>query len=248
MLPRFYYPALPTTSGDIDLPAEITHHAVNVLRLGRDALIILFDGQGREAAARIVNADRHHLQVTITQITSINRETPVRVTLVQALPSGDKMDWVVEKCTELGIGTIQPVQAARSVVKLSGERAEKKRMRWQDIAISACAQCGRNVVPEIRPILPFNAWLSRSDSQQRGLRLLMDLAPDIARLSRFDFSAHTEKNISVLVGPEGAFTDEEIQHAQAAGFHAINLGARILRTETAGLAFMAALNVLRGDF
>lgn len=250
MLPRFHYPDLPALPGEISLPSEISHHAVTVLRLAKNAPITLFDGQGNEADAQIIEPNKHGMRVAITHIAAISRETPIQATLVQALPSGDKMDWIVEKCTELGATAIQPVQAARSIVRLSAERAEKKQARWQEIAISACAQCGRNVVPQIHPVMSFNAWVAQQNQQTRhgDLRLLMDLAPEIARLSRFDFNPHRGKAINVLIGPEGAFTEEEIKHAQAADYQPINLGARILRTETAGIAFMAALNALRGDF
>ncbi len=250
MLPRFHFPDLPATAGELQLPAAISHHAINVLRLGKGDALVLFDGRGHEAAARIAEPNKQAMRVMLEHSTTLNRETPVHVTLVQALPSGDKMDWIVEKCTELGISAIQPVQSARSVVKLSEERAAKKQARWQDIAISACGQCGRNVVPEILPVLSFNAWVSRcaGSAPANDLRLLMDLGADIPRLSRFDFAPHAEKPLTVMVGPEGAFTDEEIQQAKSTDFQAINLGQRILRTETAGIAFMAALNTLRGDF
>ncbi|TAK90164.1 MAG: 16S rRNA (uracil(1498)-N(3))-methyltransferase [Burkholderiaceae bacterium] len=246
MSPRFYYPALPDAGGPVDLPAALSHHAVTVLRMQPGEALVLFDGHGREAAASVIEARKQALRVACEPPVAIDRENALQITLVQALPSGDKMDWIVEKCTELGIAAIQPIQATRSVVKLQGERAEKKQQRWQDIAIAACAQCGRNVAPTILPVQSCASWLSTPPKP--GLHLLLDLAPDIPRLSQLDFTAVKSAAITVMVGPEGAFTDEEISQALAAGFQAVNLGRRILRTETAGVAFLAAVNTLLGDF
>lgn len=249
MYPRFYYPNLPTNKGVLNLSAPIRHHALNVLRLKKNDWIALFDGQGQEVTAQILNLTKQEIQVEISQPATVNRETPIHVTLVQALPSGEKMDWIIEKGTELGIASIQPIQATRSIVKLNTERSAKKQTRWQEIAIAACAQCGRNTVPTVLPVASFDRWITEQtqSAPAENLRLLMDLAPEIPRLSQFDFGNKLNK-ITVMVGPEGAFTAAEISAAKNIGFAPINLGARILRTETAGLAFMAAINVLQGDF
>ncbi|MES2771746.1 MAG: 16S rRNA (uracil(1498)-N(3))-methyltransferase [Pseudomonadota bacterium] len=243
-MPRFHFP-VPLTPGKHELTSALAHHAQHVLRLRVGDALILFDGAGQEADAQVVAYSDRSMQVEISHVSVLSRETPLKVSLLQALPSGDKMDWIVEKCTELGVHAIQPIQAARSVVRLDSARAAKKQVRWQQIASAACAQCGRNLIPELSPVLSLNeALLSRPHNE---LRLLLDLAPKATRLSQLDWPQNLTE-LSILVGPEGAFTDSEISAACAAGFIPINLGARILRTETAGLACLAALNVLHGDF
>ena len=169
-------------------------------------------------------------------------EPPLQITLVQSLPSGDKMDWVVQKAVELGITAIQPVMAKRSVVRLEGDRARKRVLHWQEVAISACEQCGRNTVPAILPLMDLNQYLVREHKDDERRFLLDPIGGQ--RLRKMD---RPSGPMSLLIGPEGGFEEGEIDLARSLGFHSLQLGPRVLRTETAGLAALAAMMALWGD-
>ncbi|MBX3666722.1 MAG: 16S rRNA (uracil(1498)-N(3))-methyltransferase, partial [Burkholderiales bacterium] len=170
-------------------------------------------------------------------------ESPLQVTLAQAVSSGERMDYTIQKAVELGATAVQPLLAERCVVRLSGERAAKKRLHWQGVAVSACEQCGRDVVPEVRPLLGLRDWLQQP-GPAGGLRLL--LAPGAATGLR-DLSRPAD-GITVLAGPEGGLAPAEADDAVRAGFTPLRLGPRVLRTETAAVALLAALQALWGDF
>ena len=171
----------------------------------------------------------------------MDRESPLQIVLVQALASGDKMDWVVQKAVELGASAIQPVQAERSVLRLVGERADKRQAHWQQVAVAACEQCGRNRIPEVRPLQPLTHWLA---DHRDGLTYV--LAPGGA--ASFAEEPVPQQVAHVLVGPEGGWSDAEMAAFDAAGCRRVRLGPRVLRTETAGLAAIAALQARWGDF
>ncbi len=241
MIPRFYCPPPLAAHGRVELPQTAAHHARRVLRLAAGDGVTLFDGTGGEYPGSIVESGRG-MCVQLSAWRDTERESPLDVTLAQALPSGDKMDFVVQKAVELGVARIQPLAAARSVVRLSGARAGRRVEHWQSVAASACEQCGRNRLPEIAPILDLRQWLGRLPQDNETSRLL--LAPlggrrlcELAGAKRF----------LLLVGPEGGFSDEESAATQAAGFAGLSLGPRVLRTETAGPAALAALGALNGD-
>jgi 16S rRNA (uracil1498-N3)-methyltransferase len=239
MAPRLYCPAVLAAGAVVDLPPEAAHHAKRVLRLGEGDEIILFDGQGAEFDASLLRDG----QARIDARREVDREAPLRVTLIQALPAADKMDWVVQKAVELGVGTIQPVAAKRSVLRLSGERQQRRIEHWQQVAVSACEQCGRNRVPIVAPLLDLPHYLGLG-SNTAALRLL--LSPEaVAPLSGM---ARPQGEVHLLVGPEGGFEAGELLAAASAGFQPVRLGPRILRTETAGLASLAAMMALWGDF
>jgi 16S rRNA (uracil1498-N3)-methyltransferase len=170
-------------------------------------------------------------------------ESPLRIVLAQALCGSEKMDWVVQKAAELGVAEIQPVQTQRSVAKLTPERAEKRVAHWKSVAIAACEQCGRNVLPLIHPPLDLGAWLAqvRGDASAKFLLQLDGSTP-------FSKHAAPQQGAILLVGPEGDLSDDEIKMAHFAGFAPIRLGRRVLRTETAAMAGIAALQTLWGDF
>ena len=247
MIPRFHCPPEPHNSlapgARITLPETAAHHAVRVLRMQDGDPLILFDGNGGEWQATLkVDAGRT-AHATLKAFSERDCESPLDITLVQALPSGDKMDWVVEKCVELGVTAIQPVAAKRSVIKLNAERMVKRIAHWNAVAGAACEQCGRNRVPTVAPVLDLPQYLAVAKGQN-ALRLI--LAP--AAGQPLNTLPRPDLPIIAMVGPEGGWEEGELQAAQAAGFQAVQLGPRVLRTETAGAAVMAALQAVWGDF
>lgn len=205
--------------------------------------MVLFDGRGAAHDAVIVSCARGAVSVQVGTRRDEQRESPLQVTLAQALSSGERMDYTIQKAVELGATAIQPLLAERCVVRLSGERAEKKRAHWQGVVVAACEQCGRDVVPEVRPLLAFRDWLQQP-GPAGGLRLM--LAPGAANGLR-DLSLPGGE-ITVLAGPEGGLSPTESGDALRAGFTPLRLGPRVLRTETAAVALLAALQALWGDF
>jgi 16S rRNA (uracil1498-N3)-methyltransferase len=215
---------------------------MRVLRLGEGDPVILFDGRGGEWFARLVRSGPS-LRAALESFSAADRAPSLAVTLVQALPAADKMDWIVQKATELGIARIQPVAARRSVVRLSGERMERRCRHWQQIAVSACEQCGMNRVPVVAPLLDLPQYLGM-DAPHNDNRLF--LAPDAE--SGLRGMARPEGAVTLLVGPEGGFEEGEVRAIVSAGFASVTLGPRVLRTETAGIAAMSAMLALWGDF
>ncbi|MDE2599702.1 MAG: 16S rRNA (uracil(1498)-N(3))-methyltransferase [Rhodocyclaceae bacterium] len=242
MIPRFHCPALAAAPGSsVTLPDQAAHHAVRVLRLRVGDAVTLFSGNGEEWQGAIAEAGRD-VRVTINASGPGIVEPELEITLVQSLPSGDKMDWIVQKAVELGVSAIQPVTARRSVVKLDGDRARKRNVHWQEVAISACEQSGRNVVPTVLPLLDLNQYFTHARKEE-GLRFL--LSPEGGRRLR-DMEKPAGR-ISLLIGPEGGFEDGEVDAARSVGFTPLQLGPRVLRTETAGLAALAAMMAVWGD-
>ena len=241
MVPRFFCPQPLVSRSTVELPSATAHHALRVLRLGVGDGVTLFNGEGGEYPGSIVETGRG-VRVQLDEWRDIERESPLELVLAQALPSGDKMDWIVQKAVELGAARIQPLGAARSVVKLSGERAARRVEHWRQVAVAACEQCGRNRLPVIEPILDLRQWLGRQE-QDNGICCLL-LAPGEAQRPRELSGAH---RMVLLVGPEGGLSEDEASAARSAGFAGLSLGPRILRTETAGPAALAALGALHGD-
>lgn len=241
MNPRFFCPQPLVPNSLAELPSAAAHHALRVLRLSVGDAVTLFNGEGGEYPGNLVEAGRA-VRVQLGDWHAVERESPLDITLAQALPSGDKMDFVVQKAVELGVARIQPLLAARSVVRLSGERAARRVEHLRQVAVSACEQCGRNRLPEIAPILDLRQWLGQLP-QDNGLERLL-LSPQGGRRPRELAGA---KRFALLVGPEGGLSEEEAAAARLAGFADLSLGPRILRTETAGPAVLAALGALHGD-
>lgn len=244
--PRFFSP-FPLSAGTrVDLSESAARHAVRVLRLKDGDGVTLFDGNGGEYACRIVPGGRDAAFADVLEWRDAECESPVEVTLVQALQAGEKMDLTVQKAVELGVARIMPVSTQRSVLRLEGERARKRVAHWRGVAASACEQCGRNRIPEIGDIEDLRSWLRRPATDSGVLRLM--LAPGA------EFTLDTlprpgkGARIELLIGAEGGLAPDEMDLARLAGFVAVRLGPRVLRTETAGLATLAAIQCLWGDF
>lgn len=242
MAPRFFCPLPLAADSLVELPGAAAHHAARVLRLVRGDALVLFNGQGGEYPGTLVEAART-LRVQLGRHEEIERESPLEVTLSQALPAGDKMDFIVQKAVELGVARIQPLAAARSVLRLTGERAERRVAHWQQVAIAACEQCGRNRVPDIAPVASLSSWLAALPAQDEEICRLL-LAPGATQRVR---DLPGARRYLVLIGPEGGFDAGEIAAAGQAGFKAGTLGPRVLRAETAALALLCALGAVHGD-
>ena len=253
MMPsRFYYPSEISAGRVIELPANAAHHAARVLRLEQGDAVTLFNGAGGEFAATIARIGKSGAAVMVEKHLAIERESPLSITLAQAVCANEKMDWIVQKGVELGVSRIQPIAANRSVVRLSGERADRRMQHWQQIAISACEQCGRNRVPQVLPLLSLPYWLGGKKGEQHDLNqghdLCFMLSPSAKQRLRDFPEAVTAATLTLLVGAEGGFAPEEETAAVVAGFIPLRLGGRILRTESAALASIAAMQTLWGDY
>lgn len=242
-MPRFYCPPPLPPDGSFELPPEAAHHASRVLRLRKGDAVQIFDGNGNECHGMIAELSGKRVVVDDIRAVRINRESPLHITLAQALSSSEKMDWVIQKATELGATEIQPLSTERSVARLSSERAEKRVEHWQQVAIAACEQCGRNALPIIHAPLDIMAWLQQSRPEPDTKFILMPQSA--ASLSS---QAKPAGKIILLIGAEGGFTQTESESALLCGFIPIRMGARVLRTETAAIAGLSALQTLWGDF
>ncbi|RYF34438.1 MAG: 16S rRNA (uracil(1498)-N(3))-methyltransferase [Comamonadaceae bacterium] len=234
-MPRFHC-AVPLAAGhSLALPPGAARH-VQVLRLQPGDAITLFDGAGGEYEATVERMGRSDVDVAVGSHRSIEREASRAVHLAVGMPANERMDWLVEKATELGVSSIQPLMTAHGVLRLAGERADKKRAHWEAIAIAACEQCGRNRVPLIHPVQALAGWLAGSATAHArfilsladGTRAVRDIAPDV-------------DGALVLSGPEGGLSPTEEEDAIARGFAPVTLGPRVLRAETAALAALVAL-------
>jgi 16S rRNA (uracil1498-N3)-methyltransferase len=242
MIPRFHCPFPLAPDAHVDLPPEAAHHATKVLRMDEGDGVILFDGRGGEWFGTLRRAGKT-MVVALESFDDTDRESPIRITLAQGLPAADKMDWIMQKAVELGVAAIRPVACRRSVIRLSGERMERRVAHWQAVAVAACEQCRRNRVPEVARLLDLPQFLG-SLPGDNGMRLI--LAPEAG--TRLVELPKPTGPVTLLVGPEGGFEEGELLAAASAGYQAVSLGPRVLRTETAGLAALAAMMALWGDF
>lgn len=245
-IPRFYCPlsiaAALQHSAQIALDARVAHHALRVLRLRRGDRINLFDGAGGEYEASIQALDAQRMLVDVGRHRAVERESPLETCVVQALSSGERMAFTLEKCVELGATRFQPIESERSVVRLKDERAQRRQQHWQQVVIAACEQCGRNTVPPVAESLVFTRWLAALPAQARGVVLAPDAAMPLAHI------AEPQGELMIVIGPEGGLTDVELDLLKRRGFEAVSLGPRTLRTETAAAAALAALQASFGDF
>ncbi|MBE0613648.1 MAG: 16S rRNA (uracil(1498)-N(3))-methyltransferase [Burkholderiales bacterium] len=237
---RLYCDLALSPGAEISLPEGAARHAVTVLRLQAGDALSLFNGAGGEYQASILAVSKREVRVRVAEHHASECESPLDITLALGISAGERMDFSLQKATELGVTAIQPLATERSVVKLAGERAGKRQQHWQHVVIAACEQCGRNRVPIVAPVQKLYAYLAAVD---RGKRLLM-LSPQAdTPLKRIAPAPATV----LLIGAEGGFAPAEHQAAQASGFEPVSLGRRILRTETAPIAALAVLQALWGD-
>lgn len=248
MLPRFYCNEQITLNQPFELPDNVRHHAIRVLRLKQGDSIILFNGRGGEFLSEIIAINKNTSTINILQHNERECESPLTIELAQAICANEKMDWIIQKAVEMGVNSIQPVITMRSVIKLSNERAAKRLQHWKQIAIAACEQCGRNHLPEVLPPLSLPHWLGEIKNRELSAHTNLLLLPTAEK--KLSELAPNPNNAAytLLIGPEGGFTPEEERAAMHAHFEPILVGKRILRTESAALATIAAMQTLWGDY
>lgn len=240
---RFYSAENLAIGATIKLSDNAANHAMRVLRLSAGDMVALFNGNGTDYAGELISIKKSGVLATIRAAEVIQNESSLNITLLQGISSGDRMDYTIQKAVELGVTCIQPISTERSVVKLSAERSEKRLAHWQNIVISACEQCNRASIPSVLSPLSLSAWLA-ANPHGKATRVLLNL---LGATSLSALPAPTP-NIQLLIGAEGGLTAEEINIALNHGFQSILLGPRILRTETAALAAISAMQTLWGDF
>jgi 16S rRNA (uracil1498-N3)-methyltransferase len=247
-MPQFYLPPPWETQKPQPLPAELLHH-LRVRRIGEGEVIPIFDGQGQIATATLIRMGNKAGELSIAAVKQDTQsEPPYGITLAQGLAGGDKMDWVVEKAVETGASRINPLQCERSVIKLhrssDAERAQKRLIHWRAITQAACEQCERTMLPQVEPIQAIADYLSEASNDCfNGALKLIFCTGDHPSLTK-TIASLPAQNVILLIGPEGGFTPEEIALAMKAGFQAVSLGKRILRTETAGIAAISTIHAI----
>ena len=240
-MPRFYVDFALSPDSVVELPDNVVRH-LNVLRVKNTEEIVLFNGDGKVYPALPEVLEKRRASVRILREEATDNESPLNITLVQAVSAAERMDFTLQKSVELGVAEIRPVISERCVVRLSGERAEKRVARWQEIVVSACEQSGRNIVPKVLPLTTYVQALQQLP--QETTKLLMSLN----RAQKLSDVRPQSGKVVFMVGPEGGWTEKEEQQAFDAGFQSVTLGKRVLRTETASLAAIAAMQTLWGDF
>ena len=240
-MPRFYVDFALSPDSVVELPDNVVRH-LNVLRVKNTEEIVLFNGNGKSYPALPEVLEKRHASVRILREEATDNESPLNITLVQAVSAAERMDFTLQKSVELGVAEIRPVISERCVVRLSGERAEKRVARWQEIVVSACEQSGRNIVPKVLPLTTYAQALQQLP--QETTKLLMSLN----RAQKLSDVRPQSGKVVFMVGPEGGWTEKEEQQAFDAGFQSVTLGKQVLRTETASLAAIAAMQTLWGDF
>ena len=240
-MPRFYVDFALSPDSVVELPDNVVRH-LNVLRVKNTEEIVLFNGNGKSYPALPEVLEKRRASVRILREEATDNESPLNITLVQAVSAAERMDFTLQKSVELGVAEIRPVISERCVVRLSGERAEKRVARWQEIVVSACEQSGRNIVPKVLPLTTYVQALQQLP--QETTKLLMSLN----RAQKLSDVRPQSGKVVFMVGPEGGWTEKEEQQAFDAGFQSVTLGKRVLRTETASLAAIVAMQTLWGDF
>ncbi len=247
---RFYSPAKLRVGGTIKLSDNAAIHATKVMRLNVGDTLKLFDGDGLDYTCELLSIKKNETLAKVEASDAVNNESPLHITLLQGISSGDRMDYTIQKAVELGVIAIQPLSTERSVVKLSAERAEKRLEHWQNVVIAACEQSGRAIVPVVAKPVNLTGWLGANNHRGAGdadashVRILLNPigAKQLSALPK------TTQNVQLLIGAEGGLSQDEINLATNHGFQSIVLGPRILRTETAALTAIAALQTVLGDY
>jgi 16S rRNA (uracil1498-N3)-methyltransferase len=238
-IPRSYYSGQLKEGSEIELPASTSHHVATVRRLKKSDEFIVFNGSGFEFSAEIIQVTKKSVRIRIIKKIVNDRESPLSITIAQSISRGARMDYVIQKAVELGVHAITPLYTERCGVKLSGDRLKNRVSHWESVIISAAEQSGRLRIPALNSPLKINDWIGKSHV---GDKLICD--PEISS----DYKPSiAPKKIIVLVGPEGGFTEDELQKAKTNGFKSLNLGPRVLRTETAGIVAIAVLQSRYGD-
>lgn len=240
-IPRIYTDQSLRPGTAVLLPEQAGEHVARVLRLERGHPLILFNGDGHEYDAALASLAKRAVTAEVAGIRAVDRETPLQLTLAQSIARGEKMDWILQKATELGVAQIVPIVTERTEVKLDEERAERRLAHWHSVVAGACEQSGRNRLPMIDPPQRLDRWLGALDSGALRLALLPGGESMLRKLPPI------ENGAILVVGPEGGLSDNDASMLTHAGFRGLRLGPRILRTETAGIAALAALQALFGD-
>jgi 16S rRNA (uracil1498-N3)-methyltransferase len=239
-IPRIFTEQTLVTGELVQLEEAASHHLSKVLRMQAGRELILFNGAGGEFAAMIHEVSKKHVTVAIAEHTADNRESPLQLELAIGISRGERFEWVLQKATELGVTKITPLITERTEVKVGGERQEKLIDRWQQIIVSACEQCQRNLLPELSAPIQISDWLTTVNSDLRFVLHHRD--------SKSLPAEQKPQSVSLLIGPEGGLSESEIAQAQAKNFNALTLGPRVLRTETAPVAAISLVQYLWGDF
>jgi 16S rRNA (uracil1498-N3)-methyltransferase len=241
-IPRIYVPHALHPGQEVELPVQAGEHIARVLRLERGHPLRLFNGDGGEYAGELASLAKRSVTARVLESAdATDRESPLRITLGQGIARGEKMDWILQKATELGVARVVPLITDRTEVKLDAERAERRLAHWDAVIASACEQCGRNRLPELHEPVKLDVWAAALATSS-ALRLALDPRGDAAPR---DLAVGTD--VILAVGPEGGLSEHDLATLAQAGFRGLRLGPRILRTETAGLAALAALQALHGD-
>jgi len=240
-MPRFYCSDALAIGTVLTLPDAVAHH-IQVIRMQLGNAITLFNGEGGEYTAVITQIEKKRVSAEVKTFSPREAELPYGITLAQALPEASKMDWIIEKAVELGAAAIQPLAAQRCVVRLNSERAEKRHSHWQGIIQAAAEQSGRNRLSQLAPLADFNGWVGQSDLHKRIL-----LSPRGEDTLSTWARHQPAQALCLMIGPEGGFSEAEENLACQHGALMLSMGPRVLRTETAGLAALAALNAIWGE-
>ena len=240
-IPRIYHPELLEYQTQCQLSEDAANHVGRVLRMGEGEQLELFDGSNHIYPAIITESNKKSVKVNILGRELSDKESNLKIHLGQVISRGERMEFTIQKSVELGVNVITPLWSERCGVKLDGERMDKKIQQWQKIVIAACEQCGRNVVPEIRPLMKLQDWCAEDDGA-----LKLNLHPR-AQHSIKTLPMIPKDGVRLLIGSEGGLSEQEIVQTQQKGFTEILLGKRVLRTETASLAAISALQIYFGD-
>ncbi len=243
-IPRIHVPQPLAPGQEVELPLQAGERLARVLRLERGSPLRLFCGDGLEYTAELASLARRRVTAQVLEaLPGVDRESPLRLTIGQGIARGEKMDWILQKATELGVARIVPLITERTEVKLDAERAARRMAHWHAVLASACEQCGRTMLPEIHPPIRLADWAAAlAGAEDTGVRVTLD--PEATTRIR---DVMATGSVILAVGPEGGLSPQDRSRLAQAGFRGINLGPRILRTETAGLAALVALQVLHGD-
>ena len=238
-IPRIYHPGPLTPGTDIELDSKAARHIVRVLRLPAGSALTIFNGEGGQYDALLTKIEKTCIVAKLTAFNAGIQESPLHLTLAQGIARSERMDLIIQKAVELGVTHIIPLLTERTLIQLTSERRDKKLAHWRGIIISACEQCGRNIMPSLQSPLPFSEWIAQTSGE---MRLLLDPSGDLSLQS-----LPRSNKISLLIGPEGGFSEQEKRLALAHGSHRVRMGPRTLRTETASISALTALQLLQGD-